>query len=87
MRDDSRGVLGDWDATGSEIRDALEIAVRKALLEHKRAGQSVVVWDRDNDQTIILKPDAIDVSEDPIDAGARPNGVAPHQMTAPSHPE
>ncbi len=87
MRDDGKGILGDWDATGAEIRDALEVAVQEALREHKRSGRSVVVWDRETDQTVILGPDQIDVPGDPIDKEAHSNGVGPHQTTAPSHHE
>jgi predicted ABC-type ATPase len=84
MRDEGEGILGNWDATGSEIRDAMEVAVRKALLEHKRAGRSVVVWDRENDRIVELKAEQIDVEEDTSEPVARPNGVKARGPVAPS---
>jgi hypothetical protein len=51
-------------ATTEEITEAMGRGVRAALLGHKLAGRSVVVWDREKDQTIILPPDQIIVPED-----------------------
>ena len=87
MRDDGKGILGDWDATGSEIRDAMEVAVRKAILEHKRAGRSVVVWDGENDRIVELQPEQIEIVEEPGDPIARPNGVTTHPSAIPYRPE
>ena len=86
MRDDGKGILGDWDATGDEIRDAMEVAVRNALREHKRAGHSVVVWDREKDEIVVLQPGQIEVPDDSIE-GTYANGIGPYQTTAPSQPE
>jgi len=64
MSDDRKGILGNWDATGTEIRDALQHAVQNALREHRRAGNSVVVWDRNQDRIVILRADQIDVPDE-----------------------
>lgn len=84
MREDGKGVLGDWDATGNEVRDALEVAVQNALREHKRAGRSVVVWDREKDEIVVLKPEEIDVPDEPAGTDPHPNGAGPHQTPASS---
>ena len=86
MRDDGKGILGDWDATGAEIRDALDVAIQEALREHKRACQSVVVWDREKDEIVVIQPAQIEVPNDSTEE-ARSNGVGPYQTTAPSHRE
>jgi hypothetical protein len=86
VHDEGEGVLGNWDATGREIRNAMEVAVRKALLEHKKSGRSVVVWDRENDRIVELEPEQLDISEGPSEPASNPHGVnAPNPVaTAPS---
>jgi hypothetical protein len=64
MPDDGRGILGNWDATGAEIRDALERAVGNAVREHQRAGLPVIVWDRERDAIVSLEPDEIVLNEE-----------------------
>lgn len=64
-RDQGRGILGRWEATGEELRDALEMAAHEALTEHKQASESVVVWDRENDRIVTLSPEEIEVSGEP----------------------
>lgn len=46
-------------ADGSLIDQAIAESVKKALQEHKRAGNSVVEWQ--DDKVILLKPEAIPV--------------------------
>jgi hypothetical protein len=46
---------------GRAIDAALRRAVRAALLEHKRRGESIVVWK--DGRVVTLKPDDIPVSE------------------------
>ena len=46
-------------ADGSLIDQAIAESVKKALQEHKRAGNSIVEW-QDN-KVILLKPEAIPV--------------------------
>jgi hypothetical protein len=87
MRDDGKGILGNWDATGREVRDAMEVAVRKAILEHKRAGRSVVVWDRENDRIVTLSPEQIEVADEPGEPAARPNNGGHIQPITPTSPE
>lgn len=45
-------------AEGTPIDEALKKAVREAVLQHKRAGNPIVVW-RDG-KTVWLQPDEID---------------------------
>jgi hypothetical protein len=59
-----KGILGRRDATSEEIREAIELAVREAVRRHKRAGNSIVVWDRENDRAVVLPPEQIDIPED-----------------------
>lgn len=66
--DQNQSILTRWEATGEEIRDALEEAVHKTLVEHKRAGRPVVVWDRVNDRVVTLTPEQIDVSDEPAES-------------------
>ena len=65
MVNEGKGILGNWEATDAEIRDVIELAVRDAVLEHKKAGRSIVVWDSENDRIVILRADQILVSDDP----------------------
>ncbi len=44
------------------IEGILREAVRRALVEHKRAGNPVAVWQ--NDRVVILQPEEIPVDED-----------------------
>lgn len=69
MSDPGKGILGDWDATGDQVRGALQRAVNLALREHKQAGNSIVVWDREEDRTVVVPPDQI-VIEDGSPEGA-----------------
>jgi hypothetical protein len=71
MSDNGRGILGNWDATGAEIRDALVQAVENAVREHKRAGRPVIVWDRDRDEIVSLAPDQIVVNDEPVASAKR----------------
>ena len=59
MSDDGKGILGDWDATGEEIRQAMGRAISAALGEHKRAGNSVAVWDSETERVAIVPPEEI----------------------------
>ena len=64
MDENGRGILGNWDATSEEIREALGHAISAALREHKRAGRSVVMWDREHDRIMIVPPDEIVIPDD-----------------------
>ncbi len=61
MNENGRGILGNRDATGEEIRRAMEHAVFAALREHKRIGNPVAVWDWENDRVAIVPPEQIEL--------------------------
>ena len=61
MNPDGRGILGDWDATGAEIAEAMGVAVRNAIREHKVAGRSIIVWDRETKQTNEIPAELIEI--------------------------
>ncbi len=46
-------------ANGETVNELLRTASREVLLDHKRAGQSVVVWDRENDRILTIPPEQI----------------------------
>jgi hypothetical protein len=62
---DEETLFEQMDGEGELIDRAMQIAVRKALREHKRLGHSVAVW-RDG-KTVILAPDEIEVPENDAD--------------------
>lgn len=63
MNDCGKGVLGHWDATSEDVRRALTHAIADALRAHKLAGNSVVVWDRENDRIVEIPAEEIVVPE------------------------
>jgi hypothetical protein len=46
-------------ATNDEIVEAMNRGVRKALREHKLAGNPIVVWDRDTNTILTVPPEEI----------------------------
>lgn len=79
---DGRGILGNWEATGEQIRRAMGHAIAKTLSEHKEAGRSVVMWDREHDRIVIVPPDEINVPE----AVEETNGSGPNRDGSRSDP-
>jgi len=61
-RDDHPG-LDLRTATTSQVRDAMARGVREALIEHKRAGNPIVVW-RDG-RVLEVPPEEIVIPEEP----------------------
>lgn len=59
-----------------EVTRRARLAVREALLDHKRAGNPVAVW-RDN-KVVIVPPGEIDV-----DGGSTDTNVSPPEATPP----
>jgi hypothetical protein len=59
MRDQGREELDLRTATGQEIEQAMTRGVKAALREHKRAGNPVAIWDRENDRVILVPPEEI----------------------------
>ncbi len=72
MNDDEKGILRDWDASGAEIRQAMGHAISAALGEHKRAGNSVAVWDWETERVVIVPAHEIVVP----DEAAAPEPIA-----------
>lgn len=64
MNDRGEGILGRWDATSGEIGQAMQHAVADALREHKRAGRSVVMWDREKRKVVEVPPEEIIVPDE-----------------------
>ena len=70
MGRDVTGILRHWDATGEEIRRAIELGVRDAIREHAAAGHTIVVWDEATQQGIeipaasVVLPEGDDFPED-----------------------
>ena len=86
MADRHRKPLDLRSATDEEITETFARGVRAALLAHKKAGQSIVVWDRERDHIVILRPDQIDVPDDP-DEPVCPSETPSSRTPAPSHPD
>lgn len=72
MRKVVKGILGYPDATAEEINWAMNIALIDALRKHKQAGNSVVVWDRENDRIVTVPPEEIVVPEEGFDWDGEP---------------
>jgi len=49
------------DIDPDEVMEAIAEGSRRALLAHKRAGQSVAIWE--NGKVVIVPPEEIEVSE------------------------
>jgi hypothetical protein len=62
-----REKLDLYTASSDQILRAMRRGAAKALLEHKRAGNPVVVWDREADRIILLPPDEIPDHFDVLD--------------------
>jgi hypothetical protein len=65
MRNIRSGSVDLRDATAEEINEAMTRGAIDALREHKRAGNSVVVWDREKDCVVLVPPEEIIVPDEP----------------------
>ena len=63
VRNPSRRDIGELFEEGTLIDNALKEAVRRALLYHKRNGNSVVTWR--NGKVVWIPADQIEVNEEP----------------------
>jgi hypothetical protein len=70
VSDKGRGILGNPNATGEEIRHAMGVAIHRALREHKRAGNPVATWDWDRNEVRIIQPEDLEIPDDDDEAGA-----------------
>ncbi len=65
MAENDRRETIDFElASGEEINRLIAQGVRRALAEHKRAGRSIVVWDRERDRIVTVPPEQIMIPED-----------------------
>ena len=58
------GILRYRDATTEEIRDSMNLGVMRALREHKRLGNPIVVWDYENERIVTIPPEEIVVPDE-----------------------
>lgn len=65
-RPDAKALFAD----GREIDAALAQAVREAILEHKRAGNPIAVWQ--DGRVVWIPPEEIVVDEPPASGDCRP---------------
>ena len=63
-------------AEGPEMIQLMRQGVVEALLEHNRRGQSVIVWDRESNQVVHVKPEDIVVPE------IEPSGIESAPLTS-----
>lgn len=54
--------IGDFFRDHERVTAVLAKAVRKALLEHKKLGHSIAVWQ--DGKVVVLPPEAIPVDDD-----------------------
>lgn len=63
MNPEESPVVADTLSPGQEMVRAMNIGVRRALREHKRLGQSIVVWDHENQKPVEVPAAEIDVPD------------------------
>ena len=42
----------------------MDVGIRRALREHKRAGNPIVTWDYEHDRVVFIPPEEIDVPDE-----------------------
>jgi hypothetical protein len=72
MDNEGRGILGDPDATGEQIRQAWERAAIAALERHRSTGVPVATWDWENGRVVLIPADEIAVPDEHSLAGGNP---------------
>ena len=50
-------------AEAQKVEAAVQAAVRDALIQHKRAGNPIAVWE--NNQVVWIQPEEIEIPEEP----------------------
>ena len=70
MNDLGKGILGDREATGEQIREAMGHAIDAALRAHKQARNPVAVWDWERQCVAWIPPEEIEVCDDFEEASA-----------------
>jgi hypothetical protein len=56
------GILGNWDATSEEIRQAMGEAIYAAMRKHKEKGVEAITW-RDG-RIIVVSPEEIEIPDE-----------------------
>jgi hypothetical protein len=69
MDKDGKGILGDWEATGEQIRQAWEYAALKAMEEHRRTGVPVATWDWETSRVVIVSADEFPLPDEETAVG------------------
>ena len=64
MPDQVRDGLDLRTASVEQINTLMRQGAIQALREHKRAGHSVIVWDRENDRIVTVPPEEIEIPEE-----------------------
>ncbi len=72
MDKDGKGILGNWDATSEEIRQAMGHAIYAALRKHKQDGVPAATM-RDG-RVILVPPDEIVIPDEEVEATEVRNG-------------
>jgi hypothetical protein len=70
MIDRDQGVLGRPQVNAEDVRDAMGHAIADALRGHKGAGRSVVTWDREQDQVVVVPTESITIPEETVLVGS-----------------
>jgi len=77
MNGDGKGILGDWQATGEDIRQAWEKATIAAVEIHRRTGVPMACWDWENGRVVLIPADQVPVPDEVSIAGeGMPEGRA-----------
>jgi hypothetical protein len=74
MDNEGRGILGDPEATGEQIRQAWEQAAVAAMEQHRRTGVPVATWDWENGRVLLIPADEIPVPDEHSLAVGSPPG-------------
>ena len=62
MANNGKGVLGEPEVTGEQIRQAWEHAALEAMEVHRRTGVPVTTWDWESNRIVIVPADEIPIS-------------------------
>jgi hypothetical protein len=65
MDDEDRGILGNLQATGDDVRQVWERAVLFAMKNHSKAGVPVASWDWDEGEVVLTPADDTPIPQEP----------------------
>jgi hypothetical protein len=69
MSEKGKGVLGDPEVTGEQIRQAWEYAALEAMQEHRRTGVPVTTWDWETNRIVMVSADEFPMPDEQTVAG------------------